>query len=83
MGIMQQRRGSEDLTMREIGPKEQVLWLRGRVVMEMRKRSFERHDDMASGGRWVELASHAYAGNLKWSLIMTETYSTENELKWT
>jgi len=67
----------------KIGPKEQVLWLRGRVVMELRKRCFERHDDMASGGCWVEVASQAYAGNLKWSLIMTETYLTENELKWT
>jgi hypothetical protein len=76
MGIMQQRKGSEDLTTKKIGPKEQVLWLRGRVVMELRKRSFERHDDMASGGRWVEVASYAYAGNLKWSLVVTETYLT-------
>jgi hypothetical protein len=79
MRIKQQRRGSEDLTMKETGPKEQVLWLGGRVVMALWKRSFEgarivSHDDMASGGRWVEVASHAYASNLKWSLVMTETY---------
>jgi hypothetical protein len=31
--------------MKKIGPKEQVLWLRGRVVMELRKSSFERRSD--------------------------------------